>query len=51
MELIIMVNDNFKYSELTSKIIGSACKVHSFLGNGFQPGRRNESNIPKGIRN
>ena len=31
-----MINDNFKYSELTSKIIGSAFKVHSFLGNGFQ---------------
>ena len=46
-----MINDNFKYSELTSKIIGSAFKVHSFLGNGFQPGRRNGSNIPKGFRN
>jgi len=25
-----------KYSDITSKIIGSAMQVHSFLGNGFQ---------------
>ncbi len=26
----------YKYSDITKKIIGSAMKVHSFLGNGFQ---------------
>ena len=26
----------FKYEEITKKIIGSAMKVHSTLGNGFQ---------------
>ena len=26
----------YKYSDITEKIIGSAMKVHSFLGNGFQ---------------
>jgi len=31
-----MINDKYKYSELTSKIIGCAMKVHSALGNGFQ---------------
>ncbi len=31
-----MVNEQYKYSELTSKIIGCAMKVHSALGNGFQ---------------
>ena len=31
-----MINDKYKYSELTSKIIGCAVKVHSALGNGFQ---------------
>ncbi len=36
-----MVKDNvikkkYKYSELTSKIIGTAMEVHKFLGNGFQ---------------
>ena len=32
----MMINDQYKYSELTSKIIGCAMKVHSALGNGFQ---------------
>lgn len=31
-----MINNEYKYSELTSKIIGCAMKVHSALGNGFQ---------------
>ncbi len=31
-----MVNEKYKYSELTGKIIGSAMEVHSYLGNGFQ---------------
>jgi GxxExxY protein len=28
--------ENYKYKELTGKIIGCAMKVHSVLGNGFQ---------------
>ncbi len=31
-----MINEKYKYSELTGKIIGTAMEVHSFLGNGFQ---------------
>ncbi|MCC6461312.1 MAG: GxxExxY protein [Saprospiraceae bacterium] len=31
-----MVNEQYKYSELTAKIIGCAMKVHAALGNGFQ---------------
>ncbi len=31
-----MINQQYKYSELTSKVIGCAMKVHSALGNGFQ---------------
>ncbi|TVQ41863.1 MAG: GxxExxY protein [Saprospirales bacterium] len=31
-----MVNQDYKYSEITSKIIGAAMRVHSALGNGFQ---------------
>ncbi|MBK6666178.1 MAG: GxxExxY protein [Saprospiraceae bacterium] len=31
-----MVNEQYKYSELTSKIIGCAMIVHKTLGNGFQ---------------
>jgi GxxExxY protein len=31
-----MIKEEYKYSELTSKIIGCAMKVHSTLGNGFQ---------------
>lgn len=30
-----MINQKYKYSELTEKIIGCAMKVHSFLGHGF----------------
>ena len=31
-----IVNEKYKYSDLTGKIIGCAMKVHSTLGNGFQ---------------
>ncbi len=33
---IKMINTQYKYSELTSKIIGCAIAVHKILGNGFQ---------------
>jgi len=31
-----MINEEYKYSELTSKIIGCAMAVHSESANGFQ---------------
>lgn len=31
-----MIKNEYKYSELTSKIIGCALSVHRALGNGFQ---------------
>lgn len=31
-----MIDEQYKYSELTSKIIGCAMTVHKTLGNGFQ---------------
>ena len=31
-----MINEQYKYSDLTSKIIGASRRVHSALGNGFQ---------------
>ncbi len=31
-----MIKEEYKHSELTSRIIGCAMKVHSTLGNGFQ---------------
>ncbi|TKJ42421.1 GxxExxY protein [candidate division LCP-89 bacterium B3_LCP] len=31
-----MVDDTYKYSDITEKIIGCALKVHNALGNGFQ---------------
>ncbi len=31
-----MINEQYKYSELISKIIGCAIDVHKRLGNGFQ---------------
>jgi GxxExxY protein len=31
-----MINEQYKHSELTAKIIGCAMKVHAALGNGFQ---------------
>jgi hypothetical protein len=30
------VDEKYRYSELTSKIIGCAMKVRNILGNGFQ---------------
>jgi GxxExxY protein len=34
--MINMIDEKYKYSELTSKIIGCAMIVHKTLGNGFQ---------------
>lgn len=31
-----MIDEKYKYSELTGKIIGAAMEVHKYLGNGFQ---------------
>lgn len=31
-----MINEAYKYSEFTSKILGCAMKVHNTLGNGFR---------------
>ena len=31
-----LINNNYKYSDITAKIIGCALKVHNSLGNGFQ---------------
>ncbi len=31
-----MIKEEYKYSELTSKVIGCAMTVHGVLGNGFQ---------------
>jgi GxxExxY protein len=31
-----MIKEEYKYSDLTAKIIGCAMRVHSALGNGFQ---------------
>ena len=31
-----MINKEYKYSDITSKIIGCAMEVHTQLGNGFQ---------------
>jgi GxxExxY protein len=31
-----MINEQYKYSDLTSKVIGCAMRVHTTLGNGFQ---------------
>ena len=31
-----MIKEEYKYSDLTGKIIGCAMKVHNTLGNGFQ---------------
>ena len=32
----MIINKEYKYSDLTAKIIGAAMEVHKFLGNGFQ---------------
>jgi GxxExxY protein len=34
--MVKMINEKYKYSELTGKIIGCAMEVHKILGNGFQ---------------
>ena len=34
--LFTMIKEQYKYSELTGKIIGCAMEVHKILGNGFQ---------------
>jgi GxxExxY protein len=31
-----MIKENYKYSDLTEKIIGCSMRVHNILGNGFQ---------------
>src|SRR5690554_7568911 len=31
-----MIDNKYKYSELTGQIIGCAMEVHRYLGNGFQ---------------
>jgi len=31
-----MIKEQYKYSDITEKIIGSAIEVHKILGNGFQ---------------
>ena len=33
---LTMINEKYKYSALTEKIIGCAMEVHKILGNGFQ---------------
>jgi GxxExxY protein len=33
---LFVIKEQYKYSELTSKIIGCAMTVHNTLGNGFQ---------------
>jgi hypothetical protein len=33
---LTMIKEQYKYSELTSKIIGILMEVHKILGNGFQ---------------
>jgi len=32
----MLINEKYKYSDLTGKIIGCAMEVHKILGNGFQ---------------
>ena len=34
--MMAMIKEEYKYSGLTSKIIGCAMMVHKALGNGFQ---------------
>lgn len=31
-----MINNEYKYSEITGKVIGACMEVHKILGNGFQ---------------
>jgi len=34
--ITVMIKEQYKYSELTARIIGCAMEVHAVLGNGFQ---------------
>jgi len=34
--MIFMIDEKYKFSELTEKIIGCAMRVHNYLGNGFK---------------
>jgi GxxExxY protein len=34
--VLTMIKEQYKYSEITSRIIGSAMEVHKILGTGFQ---------------
>jgi len=34
--VLTMIDEKYKYSDLTSMVIGCAMRVHSALGNGFQ---------------
>ena len=36
LTLLFMINQHYKHSELTGKIIGCAMQVHRILGSGFQ---------------
>ena len=36
ISMINMIKEEYKYSELTGKIIGCAMEIHRVLGNGFQ---------------
>jgi GxxExxY protein len=36
LKVKIMIDEKYKYSELTSKIIGCGMEVHKYLGIGFQ---------------
>ena len=53
-----MINEDYKYSAITGKIIGCAMEVHKRLGNGFQAclpkgqyGLQAGSDIPAGFKN
>ncbi len=34
--MMTMINEKYKYSDITGKVIGCAMEVHKTLGNGFQ---------------
>jgi GxxExxY protein len=36
INLLTMIKEQYKYSDITAKIIGCAFEVHKILGNGFQ---------------
>ena len=35
-DFFLMIKKEYKYSEITAKILGCAFEVHKYLGNGFQ---------------